>query len=165
MKTCIVCDTEYKPKVRGTKAAKQKTCSKECRKIYQTGENNPFYGKQHSDETKQKMSQGWSALVESGYKPHNYGQYTAEKRQRTREYDPSWRKIRAAILIRDKETCQVCNSYGNEVHHIIPYKDKKEHKANNLITLCEQCDYMTFHREYDYIELFQNIVRESGHAA
>lgn len=163
MKTCIVCGAGYKPKVRGAKAEKQKTCSKECRAVYQTGENNPYYGKKHSEETKAKMSLGWQAALESGHKPHNYGQYTAEKRKRSREYDPNSRKIRAAVLIRDNKTCQVCGSTGNEVHHIIPYKDVKEHRVNNLITLCEYCHIMTFHREYDYIHLFKSILRENGY--
>ncbi len=45
---CPICKKEFKKQY----SAKQETCKK-CRN--RSGESNPFYGKQHSDETKEKI--------------------------------------------------------------------------------------------------------------
>jgi len=60
-----------------------------------------------------------------------------------------WLRIKKLILIRDNFTCQACKitqeqSYQIynqplQVHHLIPYRICKEHKINNLITLCCRC--------------------------
>lgn len=51
-KTCPVCSTEFK-----TYPLREKTtCSRECMGIYQTGENNPNYGKSWSAQQREHLS-------------------------------------------------------------------------------------------------------------
>lgn len=159
MNTCVICREVFKPKERGKKGLKQKTCSIKCRSVYQSGKNNPFYGKTHSEETKQAMSIGWEKAIANGHKPHNYGKRTPVKKPTTRRDSGDWRYLRKAILIRDKYICQLCKNSGNHVHHIIPYKDVKIHNADNLITLCATCHRLTFSREYEFVLLFQSILK------
>lgn len=47
MINCLICNNPTKNK---------KVCSIPCRTIYQTGENNPFFGRKHSTETLNKIS-------------------------------------------------------------------------------------------------------------
>lgn len=55
-------------------------CSRECKDEWQreglAGENNPFYGKQHSDETKRKVSATKKSAGLTGSRAHNYNTYT-----------------------------------------------------------------------------------------
>lgn len=65
-----------------------------------------------------------------------------------------WFEIRDQIKKRDEYKCQKCgineeesyNIFGQplQVHHIIPYRECKEHSPENLITLCASC-----HRKED----------------
>lgn len=52
-------------------------------------------------------------------------------------------KLRYKILKRDNFKCVSCGNTAQtsilEVHHIVPYKIIKEHKEDNLQTLCEDC--------------------------
>ena len=65
------------------------------------------------------------------------------------EYPEEYFKIRPKILKRDNYTCQLCNKYSNEVHHI-DY-DKENCDEDNLITLCHQCNMkVNTNRNYWY---------------
>jgi 5-methylcytosine-specific restriction endonuclease McrA len=133
------------------------------------GENNPFYGKKHSEETKKRISERAKGRI-----------YPKERREkvsiRTKgENNPNWKggitplilKIRNSpkyiqwrtdIFTRDNFTCQKCgdNKGGNlQAHHIKRLKDIKETSniktieraliceelwdTTNGITLCEGC--------------------------
>lgn len=51
-----------------------------------------------------------------------------------------WKNLRAAILARDENTCQVCNLYSpqNDVHHI-QYRKLYNVKPEDLVVLCRSC--------------------------
>ena len=51
-----------------------------------------------------------------------------------------WKRIRAAILRRDKYTCQDCGGGSVlEVHHIVPVREGGSDHPDNLTTLCVDC--------------------------
>jgi len=50
------------------------------------------------------------------------------------------KEIRAAVLRRDKQTCQACGkSPASQVHHIKARRHGGEDQLSNLITLCGHC--------------------------
>lgn len=128
------------------------------RKSYQ-GENNPFYGKIHSDKTKKILSEKCKGLI-----PWNKGilrkESTKKKISITRkesgiaklENNPNWRggvsfidypyefyQIREKILKRDNFTCQKCNSKDDlTIHHV--NHNKEDNTEENLLTLCRSCN-------------------------
>jgi 5-methylcytosine-specific restriction endonuclease McrA len=54
-----------------------------------------------------------------------------------------WRKIRAMVLLRDQDTCQLCGQYATQVDHIVPRRLMDEHSADqldNLQSLCAKCN-------------------------
>jgi hypothetical protein len=108
----------------------------------QSGENNPFYGKKHKDETKKKMS-GYRESVcgennpnwKGGCEPIYYGK--------------NWPKQRSLARLRDRNICQNCGTKKNyecknmDVHHIKKFKSfnnyKEANRLENLICLCSKC--------------------------
>lgn len=74
------------------------------------------------------------------------------KKYRNGENNPNWKggksfepytpefteKLKMRIRKRDNYICQICNRYGNAIHHI-DY-DKTNCDFNNLITLCKSCN-------------------------
>lgn len=64
-------------------------------------------------------------------------------------YPYNWHSISLEIRQKDNNQCQICNKYGDEVHHI-DY-NKQNANRNNLITLCDSCHGMTNgNRDYWY---------------
>ena len=83
-----------------------------------------------------------------GQKPWNYQDDGHLKEKYIKRKD--WLKIKKLILIRDGFECQGCginsiqsqtlyNGQSLQVHHLIPYRICREHKTDNLITLCCSC--------------------------
>lgn len=76
------------------------------------------------------------------------------------DYGPGWRKIREAVRVRDKFTCQVCGAVEStrehDVHHKIPFRaftlKEEANRLENLTTLCNSC-----HRKVE-----QNVKIRSG---
>jgi len=70
-------------------------------------------------------------------------------------YSTDWTQtLRRAIRERDNYICQLCNQYGNAVHHV-DY-DKKNCNPNNLITLCLRCNsIVNSNRDY-WTNYFKN---------
>lgn len=167
IKECVVCHTEFE-----TLEWRNKTCSAQCRRVNhskwvkenQSGENNPFYGKTHTNETKEKQSQSKRRLVLSGWKPANYIDGRSQLKASKHAIDPSWRRIRKQILARDKNLCQFpnCESKANAVHHIIPLRLVDEHKPENLISLCKKHHNLVDKKEKQYEDLFLGIVRDAN---
>lgn len=70
-------------------------------------------------------------------------------------YGLDWNKIRKRIYERDNWTCKDCGKYSRQkhvlvAHHVVPYRVKKEHKEENLVTLCRQCHrkrHLTLNKE------------------
>ena len=70
-------------------------------------------------------------------------------------YSIDWTEtLRRSIRERDNYICQLCNQYGNTVHHI--NYDKKNCNPDNLITLCNRCNIkVNLNRDY-WKEFFKN---------
>lgn len=54
-----------------------------------------------------------------------------------------WQRIRLAILVRDRQTCQIqgprCTGVATEVDHIRPLSRGGSHHFHNLRALCHNC--------------------------
>ena len=54
-----------------------------------------------------------------------------------------WRRIRAEVLQRDQETCQLCGQHATHVDHIVPRKlidGNLADSMDNLQALCKACN-------------------------
>jgi len=137
-----------------SKSAKNRIVSKEtCKKISKKlkgkylGSNNPFYGKKHSEETKNKLREKMSGINSPRWNPHK----TDEERINGRHiygYN-EWRK---SVYERDDYTCQKCgDDRGGKLnaHHIKNYANNKKLRTetSNGITFCKSC-HKDFHNQY-----------------
>ena len=54
-----------------------------------------------------------------------------------------WRRLRNAILLRDKNTCLRCDQKFKKpklsVHHLVPRSEGGSYDHTNLVTLCHKC--------------------------
>ena len=132
----------------------------------QSGEKNHNYGKHYSYEYKRKMSE----LL----KGHRHSDETKKKISIARKgkasfigrHHPNWKggisfepysidwteTLKRSVRERDKYICQLCNQYGNNVHHI-DY-DKQNCNPNNLITLCKKCNAKVNYNRNTWIKYF-----------
>jgi 5-methylcytosine-specific restriction endonuclease McrA len=63
-----------------------------------------------------------------------------DKRKAKADKATDWRKVRIAVLARDKHRCRACSaSHGLDVHHVIMRSLGGSDLACNLITLCRGC--------------------------
>lgn len=115
-------------------------------KYDKSGENNPFYGKSHSEETRSKLSN--HAKKRTGERNPNYknGSYL----RRPRDYKISeMTKLRKFVFNRDSYTCKCCSQVGGNLHahHVIPFWVKPEafEDTDNLITMCTDCHFKEGH--------------------
>ncbi len=141
-------------------------CSKECdrehKKILLKGENNPFYGKKHTDETKKtfsKIHKGKRIPIEmrfriskslSGENSPNWKNGSSE-RNRNDRLKLEYRLWRQKVFERDHYTCFCCKQVGGslQVHHIENFSTniKLRFEVDNGAVLCKQC-HLNFHRVY-----------------
>lgn len=130
------------------------------KKPYQVGEDNPFYGRHHSEESKQKFRK----TVESrgGRKQENNANWRGGIS--ISPYASNWTEmLRESIRERDNRICQLCgkteeeeiigNGCGLSVHHV-DY-DKQNCNEDNLITLCNSCHSTTNCRREFWTEFFR----------
>ena len=111
------------------------------------GENNPFYGKKHSLETRQKISCATSQRNIGANNPNWHGGISALP------YGPEFtERYKKLIRQRDKNRCQRCGrtrkQEGKElaVHHID--HDKTNNDPMNLVAVCSRCNtWLRDHRE------------------
>ena len=127
-----------------------------CRKISESkkgtmmGEDNPFFGKKHTEETRKKISETQIAepkFRRTGEDHWNWKGGVSKEAHKLRSCQELkiWRR---AVYERDNYTCQECGdrtSKGNKVilnaHHIKPFMEYPELRfdVSNGITLCEEC--------------------------
>lgn len=97
-------------------------CQKCACKKFNSGENNPHYN-------------------------HNK---TQEEREKGRNY-PEYYEFVKRVLARDNYTCKCCGKHNNkmEVHHLYSYSTYKEYRTNDkfAVTLCKNC-HSNFHLNY-----------------
>lgn len=123
-----------------------------------SGEQNPFYGKHHSLETKVRLSCHFRGISEEEFddftKPESI-------RQTKSGAFKTWRKL---VFERDNYTCLLCEKRGGDLepHHIIPRRDDPGsiYKVENGATLCKECHKKTFKKEYEFVvSLIEKIER------
>jgi hypothetical protein len=111
-----------------------------------TGENNPFFGKKHSQEVKNKLSDNAKKRTKDRNPNYKNGKYV----RRPRDYKISeFKPLRSFVFNRDKFTCFYCKKKGGHLHahHILPYWIKPEAflDEKNLITVCTTCHFEKAH--------------------
>lgn len=101
-----------------------------------SGENNPFYGKKHTEETRDKMRGAKNGNWRNGASRIN------DLIRKSKEY-LEWK---AQVFIRDNRLCIVCGSGDKiEADHIKPFSTYPELRfdVNNGRTLCNNCHRKT----------------------
>ncbi|MEK6936182.1 MAG: NUMOD3 domain-containing DNA-binding protein, partial [Nanoarchaeota archaeon] len=136
-----------------TQSEETKRKNSEAHKGKNIGENNPFYGKKHTEEAISKIKQNMPNL--SGeLSPTWQGGKSFEI------YPQEFKHIKQFIYERDNYTCQFpnCTEIHSRLHaHHIDY-DKKNNDPSNLITLGISCHMKTnFNRQY-WVSFYQNIM-------
>jgi 5-methylcytosine-specific restriction endonuclease McrA len=53
---------------------------------------------------------------------------------------------RRAIFIRDKHTCQYCGGRAESIDHVVPRSRGGEHKWDNVVAACRQCNTRKMNR-------------------
>lgn len=109
-----------------------------------TGENNHFFGKSHSLETKQRFS-----ILRRGQNIGSNHHLWIQDRSKLQRYNDeakdrrssAYRDWRMQVWRRDGFKCKIANTDCNgriEAHHILGYKEYPElrYQLNNGITLC-----------------------------
>ena len=93
---CLICETEI------IKRNVNKYCSRECYYKSKIGENNPFYGKTHSEETKKKLSND-PRLSHPGESNPFYGKtHSEETKELIREKNHIYRENNKDLLIQKR---------------------------------------------------------------
>jgi 5-methylcytosine-specific restriction endonuclease McrA len=155
---------------------------------YMSGKNNPFFGKHHTTESKERnrsahlghtsndkqkealrlgqlsrkgKSAPWARRNPQVYKPGSEHPNWCGGTKSWRGSD--WKKIREDIKKRDDNKCVKCKTPKLiSVHHIIPYRVSKNNKPENLETLCRGCHCK---KDRNYIQIEKNIKEVREYAA
>ena len=82
----------------------------------------------------------------------------------SRPLTDEYRKVKATVKRRDKNTCQLCGFKGRslEVHHIVKYSSSvlRREDPDNLILLCKnKCHKMVTGREENFAPILHEIVQ------
>ena len=100
-------------------------------------------GKQHSIETRIKISQITRERTPRGRDVHSYKDGKLAER-RDQRFSRDYKRWRFDVFARDQFTCQECgDARGGSLvaHHVKPFADHPElrFEVSNGITLCETC--------------------------
>ena len=95
-----------------------------------SGKNNPFYGKSHTKESKKLMSETHKGVkmpsISGDKHPHWNPDLTEEDRNNKRKY-PEYYEWVKLIFERDNYVCQICNKGGTlNAHHLEGYNNNPE---------------------------------------
>ncbi len=127
-----------------------------CKFCVKIGKRNNFYGKHHTDETKEKISKANMGKKLPSITGNKHPQWnpnlTDEERKNKRKYSEYY-EWRTAVFERDNYICQICkeNSKTLVAHHLDSFHDNvnKRILLENGITLCEK-HHKDFHHQYGY---------------
>jgi len=140
------------------------------------GEGNPFFGKKHSVDSKDKMSKShfgmkktWVVSPTKGKKLSIlHRKHISEEHLKNKEKHPMWKggiylgncKIRKSlesklwresVFKRDDFICQKCKERGGTLHrhHILNFAQYEDLRfdTDNGLTFCKSCHHI-FHKEY-----------------
>jgi hypothetical protein len=130
------------------------------------GEKHPMYGKRHTEDAKERISNMHKGQHHSPATQFKKGEMAGEKHPMWRggvSFLPYCHKFNKAlkerIRERDNRTCQLCGGKGHPVHHI--HYDK-ENCYPDLITLCNSCNTKANTNRSYYEALFMNILNGRG---
>jgi len=150
----------------------------EFKKEETSGENNPFFGKKHTIESRKKMSKSlkgkvpWIngknhtlearkkiSAIRQGIPIEQWKEFTSFK-----SYDQDFdNKFKGAIRKRDNQICMLCGIHREklnralDVHHI--NGDKKMSIPQNCISLCRACHLHIVHKDDKNKEEKENWIR------
>ena len=62
-----------------------------------------------------------------------------EKLAAKRDKAANMRRVRVAVLARDKGRCRCCGAKGTDLHHVLYRSRGGKDTADNLVTVCRQC--------------------------
>ena len=135
--------------------------------VDRTGENNPFYGKHHTETLKQKQSE-----LKAGKRSYDSAQFFLQNQNVLKmQNHPNWqggisflpysvdftKQLKEAVKSRDMFKCVVCSSPKKPsnlcVHHI-DY-DKQNASESNLVSLCWSCHGKTNYNRDSWIAFFK----------
>lgn len=137
----------YQTKFSGHPDGWRKNVTEANRQRDLTGENNPFYGKTHTPETRAIISE---ANTGKNHPCWNGGVSTLP-------YGTEFtRKFKRMLRERDNYTCQSCgitqSEYGRtlQIHHID--HDKLNNNPTNLVTVCGSCNmWYCWNRDQSFV--------------
>ena len=119
--------------------------------LVQKGKGNPFYGKHHTPETKDKIRNSNYHTNEFGENNPAWNPNLTDEERRTKRNYTEYRKWRTLVYEKDNYTCQVCHRKGGTLnaHHLESYASNPDFRTTieNGVTLCEDC-HRDFHHQY-----------------
>lgn len=133
-----------------------------------TGENNGFYGKQHTEEQKKQWQETktgkWSYNKEQKAKqtkntPKKENHPNWNGGSSSGEYGPEFTKeLKQEVKESYENSCQLCGTTGVDldVHHI-DY-DKLNNRKSNLVPLCKVCHGKTNYDRQKWQSLFEGML-------
>jgi len=132
--------------------------TKKKMRVVNAGKNNPFYGKKHSEKTKQKLSKFRMGKFVAENNPNWKGGISCEP------YCDVWldEEYKQSIRDRDNNTCQNPDCWHNcddkplHIHHIDYIK--KNCVPRNLITLCNSCNTRANFNREEWTMFYQEII-------
>jgi len=62
-----------------------------------------------------------------------------EKLTAKRDKAANMRRVRVAVLARDKGRCRCCGAKGMDLHHVLYRSRGGKDTESNLVTVCRQC--------------------------
>lgn len=139
--TCVICGVQYFRVA--SHAENSKTCSRECLHKLITKERPVLTcfncGKEFSPIFP-SMVKRYKDKPACSRQCAGELKRTGGAKKRPDLATAEWARIRAEVIERDDYRCKRCGTGNNlTVHHITKYDICKEHKHDNLITLCKSC--------------------------